>query len=555
MDRLSEFISKANKVHSYKYDYSKVEYINSKTKVCIICPEHGEFWQSPASHLQGHGCPRCSIKKVHLLQKSNRDEFINKARKIHGDKYIYDNVKYVNNETKVLITCPIHGNFEQKPSNHLSGQGCPKCGKISMANKQLMTKEEFIDRCNLKYKNFYRYDKVDYCGCFNKIIITCPIHGDFEQTPASHLHNSGCPKCGRIRSNNSIRLTKDEFIEKAKSIHGDYFDYSKVNYVDYDTKVCIICPKHGEFWQTPDSHLQGKGCRLCNKSVSKKEKELIDIINNDFGIQTINGDRSVISPYELDIFIPDKKIAIEYNGLLWHSEEYGKGKYYHLNKLNACKRTGVRLIQIFEDEYVNHSEIVLNKLKHILGLQKNLQNIHGRKCEIREIDCSTSKSFLNKYHIQGFARATVYIGAFYNEELIGVMTFVKSSGNRYELNRFASNYNYVCQGVGGKLFKYFIRKYNPTLVKSFADMRWTIDEKSNIYTKLGFTLDSHTPPDYYYYLQNEGLMRQHKFNFRKNILQKKYGLPSTMTEREMAKELGCKKIWNCGLIKYIWKNE
>ena len=553
MDRLSEFINKSKRVHGNKYDYSKVEYVNSQTKVCIICPIHGEFWQTPANHVHGHGCPFCSVENVHLQQKSNSKEFIDKAKKIHGNKYTYSHVNYINNETKVLITCPIHGDFEQKPANHLSGQGCPKCGKISMANKQSMTKDEFVSRCNLKYKNFYNYDKVEYCGCFNKIVITCPIHGDFEQTPASHLHNSGCPKCGRIRSNNSIKLTRDEFIEKSKSIHGDYYDYSKVNYVNYDTKVCIICPKHGEFWQTPDSHLQGRGCRLCNKSISKKEKELTDIINNEFNLKTVNGDRSIINPYELDIFIPDKKIAIEYNGILWHSEEYGKDKYYHVNKLNTCKNRGVKLIQIFEDEYISHKEIVLNKLKHILGIQNNNKKIPGRKCIVVEINNKISKEFLNKYHIQGFSRSTVYLGAYYNDELVAVMTFLKMNDGCYELNRFASNYNYICQGVGGKLFSYFIKNYNPEKIKSFADRRWTINEDNNVYLKLGFKFDKYTPPDYSYFLQKDGLIRQHKFNFRKKALNKKYGFSLEMSEDEMIKKLGCKKIWNCGLIKYVWE--
>lgn len=542
MDRLNEFIEKAKKVHKNKYVYSKVEYINSQTKVCIICPKHGEFWQAPASHIQGHGCPRCSFEKNGSQQRSTTEEFINKAKSIHGNKYTYSHVNYINNETKVLITCPIHGDFSQKPSNHLSGQGCPKCGKVSMANKQTMPKEEFINRCNLKYKNFYSYEKVNYCGCFNKIIITCPIHGDFEQTPASHLHNSGCPKCGRIRSNNSIKLTKEEFIEKAKTIHGDYYDYSKVEYINYDTKVCIICPKHGEFWQTPDSHLQGRGCRLCNKSISKKEKEIIDIINNDFGIKTINGNRSIINPYELDIYIPERKIAIEYNGILWHSEDYGKGKYYHVNKLNACKKQGVKLIQIFEDEYINHKEIVLNKLKHLLGVQTNNKKIPGRKCRITEIKNNTSKEFLNKYHIQGFSRSTIYLGAYYDNELVAVMTFLKTKNKCYELNRFASNYNYTCQGVGGKLFSYFIKNYEPLEIKSFADRRWTIDEENNVYLKLGFVFDKYTPPDYSYFLQKDGLFRQHKFNFRKKILNKKFGLPLEMSEDEMVKKIGCKKI-------------
>ena len=191
-----EFIAKAREVHGDKYDYSKVEYVGALTKVCIICPEHGEFWQEANSHLRGQGCPKCKYEK----QTSSTEEFIQKAHKVHGDKYDYSKVEYVGALTKVCIICPEHGEFWQIPSAHLRGQGCPKC----KAKKQ-----------------------------------TC---------------------------------TTDEFIAKAKKIHGDKYDYSKVNYVNRKTKVCIICPKHGEFWQTPNHHLSGCGCPKCGVENHRKNK-------------------------------------------------------------------------------------------------------------------------------------------------------------------------------------------------------------------------------------------------------------------------------------------
>ena len=304
-------------------------------------------------------------------------------------------------------------------------------------------------------------------------------------------------------------------------------------------------------------HLKGCGCPKCGNIISKNETIIDDIIKEHF--KTIKNSKKILkSKQELDIYVPEKNIAIEYNGTRWHSELFGKDRKYHLNKLNECKEQNINLIQIFEDEYVEHKEIVLNKIKHILNINENLPKIMGRKCKIEVINNKTAEAFLNDYHIQGFAKSTVYLGAVYGNELIAVMSFNKEgkSSDKWELNRFASNYHYICQGVGGKLFKWFIKNYNPSEVKSFADRRWTLDKDDNLYTKLGFKLEKVLKPDYRYYNPKiSKYKRFHKFNFRKEKLHKEYGLPLTMTESEMTEKLNCYKVWDCGLFKYVWKNE
>ena len=261
---------------------------------------------------------------------------------------------------------------------------------------------------------------------------------------------------------------------------------------------------------------------------------------------------------EIDIYLPDLRVGIEYNGIFYHTEEMGKGKNYHLNKTEVCKRNNIRLIQIFEDEYTQHKEIVLNKILHIIGCHANVPKIMARKCIINEIGINTAKNFLNEYHIQGFVSSSIYLGAYYNNNLIAVMSFKKEDNHtdKWELNRFASNYDYVCQGVGGKLFKYFIRHCNPSYIKSFADRRWTLDENNNLYTKLGFTFDKFTKPDYRYVGRGAlSHVRVHKFNFRKSKLlamDKNNILNPNMSEDEMRKKMGLKKCWDCGLVKYVW---
>ena len=352
-------------------------------------------------------------------------------------------------------------------------------------------------------------------------------------------------------------LTNEQFINQAKLIHGDKYDYSKVVYTGYEEYVIIICPEHGEFKQTPDSHLHSGGCPKCGSTLSKNEDELFNYIQNIVGTDNVEQrNRSILGNKEIDIYIPKLKIGIEYNGLYWHSERNPRmDKNYHLNKTLLCELNGIRLIQIFEDEYVKHKDVVLNKISHLLKYDMNKPKIMGRKCSIKCITKTESESFLDKYHIQGFVRGTIHLGAYCNDELIAVMSFTKEkcNSNNWELTRFASNYNYVCQGVGGKLFKYFVRNYQPEQIKSFADRRWTVDEDNNIYIKLGFQFDSYTNPDYHYFNESDGIIRQHKFGFRKQKLHKKYGLPLSMTEEQMTQHLGYTKIYDCGLIKYIWK--
>ena len=487
-----------------------------------------------------------------IMEKTKNEIFIEKAKKVHGDKYDYSKVEYVNAKTKVCIICPEHGEFWQTPNTHLSGKGCIHCGNASSAKKRKTNIEEFIKKSNIVHNNKYIYTAINYINNKTKIRIICPEHGEFWQRPDHHLMGCGCPKCMITRIRNILTSNNEEFIEKANKIHKNKYDYSKSNYVNNRTKICIVCPEHGEFWQSPDKHLMMEGCPKCSHKTSKTEDEIIKIIQE---VNPQQRNRGLIEKREIDIYIPSLKLGIEYNGLRWHSEKFGKGHEYHLDKLNKCNEQGIKLIQIFEDEWVKHREICESKLKQICGLNTN-PKIYGRKCEIREI---TNKDivyeFLDKNHIQGRTGFTVGLGAYHEGKLVGVITFKKEKEGYWDLNRFATDINYQCIGIGGKLFKHFTRKYDFQEIKSFADRRWTTDPYNNLYTKLGFEFDSFVPPTYWYYNQKiDQNKRFHKFGFRKQHLHKQYGLPLTMTEREMTESLGYTRIWDCGLTKYIFKN-
>jgi len=291
------------------------------------------------------------------------------------------------------------------------------------------------------------------------------------------------------------------------------------------------------------------------KNQSKEEQELIDYIKEIYPGEIKIGDRSLISPYEVDIYIPDHKLAIEYNGLYWHSEANNIGKYYHINKTKKCKEKKVQLIQIFSDEWINRKEIIKNKLKHVLKL--NNEKIYARNCEIKPIeDNKIKKDFLDKYHIQGSDKSKIKLGLYYNNELLSIMTFSlprialggKLSKNKWELSRYVSSFNVV--GGASKLLKYFIKNYNPQEIYSYSDIRWS-DWENNMYLKIGFKFVHNSEPGYYY--TKNYTERKHRFNFRKSKL-KSMGINiDGKTEEEITKNMGYYRVWDCGSSKYELK--
>jgi hypothetical protein len=259
------FILKASEVHGDKYDYSEVEYVNDITNVIIKCSEHGKFEETPKRHLRGDGCKTCA--------------FILKAIKVHRGKYDYSKVEYVNNSTNVIIICPDHGEFPQVPYSHLNRHGCRDCGIIKCTDCRSHDSNKFIEEAKKKHGDKYDYSKVKYINSHKHVIIKCPDHGPFPQTPAHHLSGKGCRTCGFKRGADKNRKLLAQFIEEAKKVHGDKYCYDKVVYKDIKTKIEIICQTHGPFPQPPLAHLHGHGCPNCG---SERGGELISKTHEDF---------------------------------------------------------------------------------------------------------------------------------------------------------------------------------------------------------------------------------------------------------------------------------
>lgn len=382
-----EVIARFREVHGDKYNYSKVEYKGANTKVCIICPEHGEFWQTPDKHLIGQGCSICGRNIGIQKRTSCKDEFIKKARIVHRDRYNYSKVEYVDCKTKVKIICKEHGGFWQTPSNHIFGRGCPKCRAEKLSKMTAPTKEVFIKKARLKHGDLYDYSKVEYINSSIKVEIICKEHGSFWQTPAKHLNGCGCPLCGNKKIGEKLRKSKELFISQANIVHNFKYDYSKVNYVNSDTNVCIICKEHGEFFQSPKHHLSGHGCPKCYKSHGELKIEEYLKRNKieykpQYNIQFDNKMFSVNSPL-IDFYLPKYNTFIEFNGI----QHYEYNSFFHRDKdtfkiqierdkrlKEYCKKNKINLIVIKYDQINKIDKILNNKLKLLNYVRNNITN-------------------------------------------------------------------------------------------------------------------------------------------------------------------------------------
>ena len=552
--KVMNFIEKSKKIHGDRYDYSLVEYVNNSTKVKIICHTHGVFEQIPAKHTRGSNCPSCVINM--RKEKNNNyysKHFIEISKNIHNNKYDYSLVEYLNNNTKVKIICTIHGVFEQLPSNHSKGANCPSC--VSDSRKKRMKKDNdyFLQKAVEIHGLVYDYSKVDYINNRNKVTILCSKHGSFEQEPRYHLTGSKCPKCVNEEKSKSMIKSFDDFEKLANEVHNNKFSYKKTDYISMRVDTNIICPIHGEFKQTPHNHVNGYGCFKCSKNgTSKKEKEVLEFLSNY--VECDNTNREVLNNKELDVYIPSKRVAIEFNGLYWHNSKF-KDSNYHLDKLNDCEEKGIKLIQIFEDEWDNKQEITKSRLLNILNLTK--RKIFARKTEIREVNSSLSMKFLRENHIQGELGSSIKLGLFYNNELVSLMTFgslrknlgqTKKEGS-WELLRFCNKLNTTVVGGASKLFKNFIENYSPKEVITYADRRWSNGE---MYKHLGFNFEENTKPSYFYVANKK---RENRFKYRKSELIKQ-GFNKNISEKEIMEGRNILRIYDCGTkrFKFINKN-
>ena len=284
----NKFINDVTIKHNNKYDYSKLNYISAKEKIIITCQIHGDFEQTPNSHLNGNGCGKCANEKTKERMSIPWNIYKEDLQKIHNNQYNYSKVIWKGVDIDIIVECHTHGDFEIRPADHKRGRGCPTCSKEVFIPHNKLDTQKFIEKSIEIWGNKYEYSKTKYVDSKTKVIIICHKHGEFEQLPQQH-YSYDCGLCRyeknelnkiskkKILSENkqNNKLDTQKFIEKSIEIWGNKNDYSKIEYISLLKKVIIICKKHGEFEQSPGSHLQGHGCYLCSHENISKNNELV----------------------------------------------------------------------------------------------------------------------------------------------------------------------------------------------------------------------------------------------------------------------------------------
>lgn len=519
------FIEKAKEIHGNTYDYSKTIYVNSRTKICIICNEKdkngnelGEYWISPLNHLRGQGNP-------HRVRGINEDTW----------------------EVRICPICNCEFKVRKKYEKITCSEECRK--KYVELHK---------DEINLKRSNSLKES-------FKKKTPE-QIKLEHEKARQTNLLRYGetsfsKTKQGREICSRNMKLTKRDFDEKYKNEflipkYKQICEDDDLELVEFRTRFdCTVkCKKCGtEFVCKTLGYLTEstttKRCRVCYPfdtflSTTKFEDEFRVFVDS-LGVNYIKNHRSLIYPYEVDFYFPEQKIAVELDGLFWHCE-LKKDDNYHLMKTEKCNDKGVQLIHIFEDEWIHNRDICISRIKNILGFTPI--KIGARKCEIKVVSKNEEIEFLNINHIQGFVPSMVAYGLYYNNELVSLMSFGsyrrnlgrKQIDNEYELLRLCNKINYNIIGGASRLLKFFIKVNNPFKIISYADRRWSLGD---VYEKLGFKFIRNTKPNYFYIF---GTKRKNRFGFRKNILIEKYNCPQNVTEKEFCFQQKWYRIYDCG---------
>lgn len=543
------FVEESEKRFPERFDFPFIEeeYENSHSIVTVKCKRDGNVFKKRAcdfiTSVDG-GCRECY--KETFCKYYTHDELQKKTKfkikPFEGE---------IEERKKVIVVCPEHGEYEVLIRTLLSGGGnCIACCNRKNEKEFIEKRDEFLKKEKEIYQDKFSFSIEDYKGWSKTMPFTCNDCGyTTRRTPMIHVIHGfrNCPKCAAKEYGAKNRKSNEQFIAESKELFPGEFGYDKCHYTLSDVNVTLKCNKCGKYFEVaPNTHLsKHQGCPYHYRNRSKAEDEIIELIKNIGGNPYLGYRELLEDRYELDIYDPERKIAIEYDGVFWHNEN-SKPKNYHLSKTVECESKGIKLLHIFEDEWKNKTkrDIWCSILKNLYG--KSETKIYARKCEIKEVDKQECYIFLEENHLQGKSLSDIRLGLYYEGVLVEVMTLkkIKRSENDYELSRFCSKkYTLVIGGVG-KLLKSFIKRYKPNSIISFADRRWC---NGGIYEALGFVLKKKTPPNYYYVVKDK---RKKRCNFRKNILVKKYNCPQNMSEHDFCKSKEWYRIYDCGELCY-----
>lgn len=352
-----EMVVKAIRKYGERYSYVDEQWVGMAGNVVYDCPDHGRIVQKAFDHLNKGGCRQCGRRKGALARISSLENFIEKARRTHGERYLYLHPMPDMADEPIVVTCPDHGEFRIIRNRHINGGLCPGC-KVHKRRGQ----DEFVADAISVHRDAFTYEKAEFAGMTTRVVVTCRVHGDFSIIPASLiLRGSGCSRCAGLH-----KKTTDEFVEMARERYGDRYDYSKVEYTGALKPVIIICREHGEFLQKPNHHFQNTiGCPKCTYSVSKPETDWLDSLGVD---QSLRQARIRLSgrSRSVDAYDPVTNTVYEFWGSWWHGDpaifpqdgmnSVAKMTFGDLYRRTIAKRQaildeGFNLVEIWESEF------------------------------------------------------------------------------------------------------------------------------------------------------------------------------------------------------------
>lgn len=540
--RWGDWIEKATAKHGGRYQYPGPEK-NDEDKVQIVCPDHGPFWQDPKKHLHGQGCGKCAGRGTDKLQDLK-------------DKYPgwnWDGVTVEGSKAPLHLTCPRHGPFTTLYNRLMNRRDtlsvCPACNKAAGGTSQRVQRGTWEDRVKTLYQGRVTL-KGETGGCQDKALFECETHGMFEARPLDVVNGHGCPQCGaesRVTGmRDTLAVTSMEFVQRAMTKKaGKGYGYDTSSFTNMRTPMRMYCREHGEFWQIPRNHLTlDAGCPTCASSVSKGEAAVRDWLLS-LGETVVVRSREVLAPQEVDIYLPTRKLAIEYCGLYWHGEGY-KDKGYHKQKYELAKSKGITLVQVFEDEWISKPEIVKSMLQHKLGAS---QKEYARLLEVVALSWAEARDFFEANHIGGAGSPTSTCFALVRDgDILQAISWGRGrfdGGDSYEMYRFASKSGMSVVGGLSRLLKKSLQELGPGTYSTYADLRWG---QGLGYSQVGFQYRGDTSEGYFWVKQNKRFsrvsMQKHK------LAGKLKNYDPNLSESDNCRANGYWKIYDCGHAKW-----
>ena len=545
------WVSACLQKHDNQYSYpdsTRVQDSNGRWKVRITCSEHGEFLQAPEKHRFGQGCPICSSTEIPRDAKQRLQATF--------PEMDWTEVTLNGSKSTLHLVCTKHGEFSTnynklmtKAKKQAGITACPACARLQGGVKRRKSDESWkAEILEAMADRNYEYDWTTLDSIDNKLRVICPEHGEFKARKNDLINRkNGCPICAkqaRFNWGQNNKLSVDDAVIRATTAKNGRYLYDFTSFISQDQPMRMICIKHGEFKQIYRNHITlDAGCPMCANSVSKGETELLEFIHS-LGVKTSHRDRTVLKGKEIDVLLPELRIGIEYCGTYWHSEER-LGKEYHKNKLKLATDAGIRLIQIFEDEWLDRQNAVKTRLLHILGKS---DKVYARKLKLVTVALGEAAEFYEAVHTQGAGTpARVSYGLRDETSIIACMSFgANRFGPGMEMLRFASKAG-VTGGFSRLLTRYTRENPNEDLV-SYADLRWSLGE---VYKKNRFTLENVSNPGYYWC---KGRKRFSRMSMQKHKLKDKLEtFNPAWTEVENCQANGFWRIFDCGASKWVYK--